>query len=67
MALLREVEGFMMDATGLQHHIRKGMDVPLTHVVIPLLGNFKGETGSNNHLQVFVNETEYKLKVMWWL
>ena len=36
-------------------------------MVITLMGRFKGETGSINHLQAIVNETASKLKVRWCL
>ena len=42
-------EGFMMDASLLHNHIGKGREGPLAHVVIPLVGRFKGETGSRHH------------------
>ena len=35
--------------------------------MIPLIGIFKGDNGMRNHLQAVVNETDSKLKVMWWL
>ena len=57
----------MMGAAVLRHHIRKGREGPLAHVVIPLVGRFKGGTGSRHHLQAVVNETASKLKVEWWL
>ena len=31
------------------------------------MGIFNGETGNRHHLQVVFNETDSKLKVMWWL
>ena len=36
----------MMDAPGLQHHIGKAREAPLVHVVIPLMGIFKGKLGA---------------------
>ena len=36
-------------------------------MVIPLMGRFKGESGSRNHLQAVVNETDSKLKDRWCL
>ena len=62
-ASLRGSKGFMMDAAGLRHHIGKGKEGPLAHVVIPLMGRFKVETGIRYHLQSVFNETASKLKV----
>ena len=56
-----------MDAAGLRHHIGKGREGPLAHVLIPPMGRFKGETGSRHHLQDVVNKTASKLKVRWWM
>ena len=39
---LRESEGFMRDVAGLRHHVGKGKEGPLAHVLIPLMGSFKG-------------------------
>ena len=36
-------------------------------MVITLMGRFKGETGSINHLQSVVNKIASKLKVKWWM
>ena len=57
----------MIDASGLLHHIGKGKERPLAHMVIPLMVRFKGGTGSRHHLQAFVKKTASKLKVRWWL
>ena len=54
---LRGSEGFMINAAGLRHHIGKGREGPLSHVVIPLVVRFTGETGIIHHLQAIVNET----------
>ena len=48
-------EGFMMNAVGVRHHITKGRYVRLVHVVIPLLGRFKGETDDKMHFIPAVN------------
>ena len=64
---LRVIKGFMIDAVGLWRHIGKGRKGPLSHVVIPLMGRYKGETGSIHHLQAVFNNTASKLKVRWWL
>ena len=64
---LRGGDGFMMDASGLRYHIGKVREVPLAHVIIPLVGMFKGLNGSGHHLQAIVNNTYSKLKVGWCL
>ena len=46
-----------MDVEGLRNHNGKGREGPLAHVVIPLMGRFKGGTGSRYHLQVIINKT----------
>ena len=40
----------MMDAARLRHQIVKGREGPLSHVLIPMMGRFKGETGSRHQL-----------------
>ena len=55
VAYLRWSEKVMMDAEGLRCCIGKGRERPLAHVVIQLMGRFKGETGSRNHLQAVLN------------
>ena len=67
MLSLRGNKGFMIDAEGLRYHIGKGREVPLAHVIIPLVGMFKGLNGSRHHLQAIVNNTYSKLKVGWCL
>ena len=67
MVSLRGGEGFMMNAAGLRHHIRKRREGPLAHVAIHIVGRFKVETGSRHHLQTVVNEIASKLKVRWCL
>lgn len=65
---LRGNEGFMMDLFGLISHIRDGRNDPQTpHIVIPLLGRFKNETGERLHLMLSVNETKSGFKVRMWV
>ena len=52
-----------MDTAGLRHYIGEGREGPLAHVVISLMGRFKGETGIRHCLQAVVNETASKLKL----
>ena len=58
MASLRGIEGFMMDTAWLRHHIGKVREGPLSREVIPLMGRFKGDTGSRHHIQAVVNLTD---------
>ena len=57
----------MMDAEGLWNHIGKLREVTLAHVVIPLIGIFRGDKGSRHHLQAVVKDTASKLKFILWL
>ena len=62
---LSGIEEFLMDASVLWHHVGKVREGPLSHVVIPLMVRFKGETGSRHHLQAVINKTDSKLNFMW--
>ena len=57
VAFLRGSDGFMMNSSGFRHHIGKGREGPLDHVVTPFMDIFKGETGIRHHLQAVMNET----------
>ena len=46
-----------MYATQLRNKIGKGREGPLAHVVIPLMGRFKGETGIIHPLHAVINKT----------
>lgn len=39
----------------------------LPHVVIPMLGQFKGETGINHHIMNVTSSTKSGLEPRWWL
>lgn len=64
---LRGNEGFLADAASLRRHIGKGRHGRLEHVIVPLLGRFKGETGEKYHLLALVNRTFSGLRVRWWV
>ena len=53
----RGKKGFMMDATGVRRHITKGRYSRLGHVVVPLLGCFKGKKDEKMNLIPAMNET----------
>ena len=57
----------MTDESGLWNHIGKGRERPLYHVIIPLMGRLKGDTGNRNHLKDVTNKIDSKLIVRWWL
>ena len=66
--LLRGSEGFMVVWSDLVQFINKGKDdEELPHVVIPLLGRFKGKTGERGHLLLLSNETNLGIKVRKWV
>ena len=66
---LRGNEGFMLDCGCLIHHINHGntSGEPYLHVVIPLLGKFKGETGAKYPLLMTVPVTESGLNPRYWV
>ena len=78
---LRGPEVFMLDLAGLRHYIKVGKngvmpDKPLEpgtdlfnapHVLIPLIGKFKGETGVREHLVAVASESRSGLQTRWWL
>jgi hypothetical protein len=57
---LRGTEGLLLDLAGLRRHIDSGRG---THVVIPLLGKVKGETGDRAHLLPSVEITGSGIRV----
>jgi len=67
-ASLRGNEGFMMDLAGLRKYLDCGRDEgENSHVVVPLLGQFKGETGDRYHLIPVVSVTASGLRPRYWL
>ena len=67
-ASLRGNEGFLLDLRGLISHIQKGKhDLLQPHVVAPLLGRFKGETGERYHLVALPNVTKTGIEIRRWL
>lgn len=57
-ASLRGNEGFMMDLAGIRSMIYKGKaEGELGHVLVALLGRFKGEDGERYHIIPLANET----------
>lgn len=71
-AALRGNEGFMVDLKGLLDHLHHGKGDSLgpneaAHVVIPLLGKFKGEDGARFHLKPLVAVTQSGLRIGDWV
>ena len=67
-ASLRGSEGFMMEVTDLIRNVDRGKEDPdIPHVVIPLLGRFKGETGERSHLLLLVNKSNSGLPIRLWV
>ena len=67
-ASLRGHEMFMMDLAGVCKYIRVGQDhVELPHVIVVLLGWFKGETGEKYHLIPLPVQTNSGIKVGKWM
>ena len=61
---LRGSEGFMMERYDLVSIVSRGaVDEDIPHMVVPLLGHFKGETGERCHLFMMVNETKSGIQI----
>ena len=58
----------MIERSDLINHNERGRnDKDIPHVVVPLLGQFKGETGDRSHLLLLVNETNSGIKIRKWV
>ena len=65
---LRGGEVLLLEASELVRRIRDGRDIAIhPHVVIPLMGRFKGETGERNVLLVLANESANGLEMRKWV
>jgi hypothetical protein len=65
---LRGGEVFMLEASEFVKRRHDGRNLVRNgHVVIPLMGRFKNETGERNLLLVLANETEGGLKIRRWI
>ena len=60
---------FIVDFSGLISHIEDGRMVTKKyhHVVIPLLGCFKNESGEIYHSMISSNRTKYGVEVRRWV
>ncbi|GFH43771.1 hypothetical protein CTEN210_00244 [Chaetoceros tenuissimus] len=64
---LRGNEGFMLDADALASNIEFGKDADIPHVLAPLYGRFKGETGERFHVIPLVNISRTGIPFRIWL
>ena len=62
----RGPEVFMTDLHGLRKYLMNNAGVPEGCVIIPLLGQFKGETGERYHLTPMADVTNSGLQVKLW-
>jgi hypothetical protein len=60
-------EVLLVDLFGVRTHWEEGETHPTKHVVIALLGRFKGETGENYHLMCIVDKTNHGLEPRRWI
>ena len=80
-ASLRGNEVFLLDLAGMRRYIDVGrggrmpedpmkVGVDLTkapHIIVTLIGEFKGELGTKHHLIALASETWSGIKLRWWL
>ena len=67
-ASLRGCEGFMIERSDLISHNERGRHDPdIPHVVVPLLGRLKGETGEKSHLLLLANTTNSGIPIRKWV
>jgi hypothetical protein len=64
---LRGNEVFLVEASSLCKYAHQGIHHKKPHVVIPLMGRFKGETGERNVIRVLVEKTESGLEIRSWV
>jgi hypothetical protein len=63
---LRGNEVFLVERSSLIKYESQGRTHHRPHVVIPLMGRFKGETGERNVIRVLVEQTKSGLEVRKW-
>ena len=51
----------------INHNDRDRMDPDIPHVVVPLQGQFKGETGERSHLLLLANQTDSGINIRRWV
>jgi hypothetical protein len=79
--LLRGNKVFLLDLAGMWQYIKLGREgempqdpmktgVDLSrapHVIVTLIGEFKGKLGTKHHLIALANKTSSGIKLRWWL
>lgn len=63
----RGPEVFLTDLHGLRKYLTETKELGRDHVIIPLLGRFKGEMNSRYHLAPLASITDSGLKVQLWV
>jgi hypothetical protein len=64
---LRGNEVFLVEASTLCKYDGSGKHHKQPHVVVPLMGRFKGETGERNVMRVLVEQTKSGIQVTKWV
>jgi len=64
---LRGNEVFLVESSSLCKYNEQGRPHKRPHVLVPLMGRFKGETGERNVLRVLVEVTKSGLEVRKWI
>jgi hypothetical protein len=64
---LRGNEIFLVEGSYLCQYAKKGRVHECPHVVVPLMGRFKGETGERNVLRVLVRSTKSGIHIGRWV
>jgi hypothetical protein len=64
---LRGNETFLVERSSLIKYADRGKSHKRPHVVIPLMGRFKGETGERNVIRVLVEKTKSGIPVRKWV
>lgn len=63
----RGSEIFLVESSHLCHYKDRGRTYRLPHIVVPLMGRFKGETGERNVLKPLVLRTKSGIQVGLWI
>ena len=64
---LRGNEGLMLDGDQLGRHIRLGVDHEMPHVLVPMYGYWKGESGERFHIIPIISVSRTGIEFRWWL
>ncbi len=72
---------FLLDLAGMRKYIKVGRDgripqkpmevgvdlIKAPHIIVTLIGEFKGELGTKHHLIALASETSSGIKLRWWI